>query len=147
MFGNDHADPCDETLGGRVSLARDAKALSMEDAAQRLGVLASSWRAWECDRDVPRANRLTMMAGVLGVSPIWLLTGLGEGPVRRRHDNHPENLSRAIDGISNDIEALNERVRRIAEYLAKELTPVTAERPTGGPGRIAAHSGELRASH
>ena len=62
-----------------------------------------------------------MMAGVLGVSPVWLLTGLGEGPVRPRHDDHPENLSRAIDGISNDIEALNDRVRRIADYLAKEF--------------------------
>ena len=118
MFG-ENTDHCDETLGGRVSIARDAKALSMEDAAERLGVLPSSWRAWECDRDVPRGNRLTMMAGVLGVSPTWLLTGLGGGPLNQSDEGHTENLSRVIRGISNDIEALNERVRRIARYLGE----------------------------
>ena len=84
MFGNDIAPHCDDTLGGRISIAREACGLSAPDAARRLGVLPASWNAWERDRDVPRASRLTMMAGVLGVSPSWLLTGLGHGPVEQR---------------------------------------------------------------
>lgn len=70
----------EDTLGGRISAAREAAGLSMEEAAIRLGVQSDTWRAWECDRDVPRANRLTTMAGVLGVSPSWLLAGFGTGP-------------------------------------------------------------------
>ena len=68
MFSDNAAPHNDDTLGGRISFAREACGLSAEEAAERLGVLATSWSAWECDRDVPRANRLTMMAGVLGVS-------------------------------------------------------------------------------
>ncbi len=73
----------DDTLGGRISLAREAARLTMAQAARRLGVQTSSWNAWECDRASPRSNRLTMMAGLLGVSPSWLLTGVGAGPLER----------------------------------------------------------------
>ena len=83
MFGNDTTPHRDDTLGGRISTAREACGLSATDAARRLGVLPASWNAWERDRDVPRANRLAMMAGVLGVSPSWLLSGLGHGPLEQ----------------------------------------------------------------
>lgn len=112
----------DETLGGRISLARDAKAFSMEHAAERLGVLPSSWRAWECDRDVPRGNRLTTMAGILGVSPSWLLTGLGRGPMRPGIDGHPQDLPQMMRRISKEIEALNERMRQIALHLGDDAS-------------------------
>ena len=55
----------DDTLGGRISLAREAAGLGMAEAASRLGVQKVSWQAWECDRAAPRANRLTTMAGIL----------------------------------------------------------------------------------
>lgn len=120
MFDDNHAPHCDETLGGRMSLARDAKALSIEDAAQRLGVLSASWRAWECDRDAPRANRLTMIAGVLGVSPSWLLTGRGGGPVEERGGRLSGNLRKDIRELSANIDALNRRMREIALHLGNE---------------------------
>ena len=74
----------DDTLGGRISFARDATKLTMAQAARRLGVQTASWNAWECDRAVPRFDRLTMMAGILGVSPSWLLSGIGSGPLERK---------------------------------------------------------------
>ncbi|HEV7437697.1 MAG TPA: helix-turn-helix transcriptional regulator [Pseudorhizobium sp.] len=70
----------DDTLGGRISLARDAAALSVEVTATILGVEDKTWRSWENDRAVPRANRLGMLAGVLKVSVGWLLSGRGKGP-------------------------------------------------------------------
>ncbi len=70
----------DDTLGGRISLARDARDISIEEAAQILGVEPGTWSAWENDRDEPRSNRLDMMAGVLQVSVAWLLNGQGAGP-------------------------------------------------------------------
>lgn len=56
------ADPSADTLGGRVSLACEFTGLSAAQAARRLGVLTSSWSAWECDRAEPMSNRLAMMA-------------------------------------------------------------------------------------
>lgn len=120
MFGSSIAPDCDDTLGGRISIAREACGLSAEDAAERLGVLPASWNAWERDRDVPRANRLAMMAGILGVSPAWLLTGLGAGPSEQRPDNDPAELRRALRQAEEDIEALNRRMRQIASRLEGE---------------------------
>jgi len=67
------------TFGDRLSAARDAADLSQEDLAQQVGVELDSLQAWEDDHREPRANRLSMLAGLLGVSLSWLLTGEGEG--------------------------------------------------------------------
>jgi len=122
MFSDRISPDCEDTLGGRISWAREVKAISPEEAAQMLGVLLSSWNAWECDRDIPRANRLTMMAGLLGVSPSWLLTGLGSGPKEHATDNDVEHLQRAVCQISQDIEALNGRMRELALRLKSRAT-------------------------
>ena len=70
----------DDTIGGRISLARDALDVSAQSMAEVLGVETSTWCDWENDRAAPRANRLAMIAGVLGVGLSWLLTGRGAGP-------------------------------------------------------------------
>jgi transcriptional regulator with XRE-family HTH domain len=72
--------PDTDTLGGRLSRARDAAGLSAAQLARRLGVQSSTLQAWESDRSQPRANRLSMLAGMLNVSPSWLLHGVGTAP-------------------------------------------------------------------
>lgn len=120
MLTENTASQYDDTLGGRISFAREASGLSVEEAAARLGVLSTSWNAWECDRDVPRANRLTMMAGVLGVSPSWLLTGLGPGPLTEEKESRHAALRQDLHQATVDVEALNRRLRTIASRLASE---------------------------
>ncbi len=68
------------TFGDRVAAARDAVGLTDEELARRLGVDLADVRRWEGDLDEPRANRLQMLSGILGVSLAWLLTGTGEEP-------------------------------------------------------------------
>ncbi|MGA1833648.1 helix-turn-helix domain-containing protein [Rhizobium wenxiniae] len=70
----------DDTLGGRISLARDARDISVEEAAQSLGIEPGTWSAWENDRSEPLCDRLEMMASVLQVSVAWLADGRGTGP-------------------------------------------------------------------
>ena len=53
--------------------------LTQKDLARRLGVRTSTVRNWEDDLSEPRANRLSMMAGLLNVSMMWLINGKGEG--------------------------------------------------------------------
>ena len=67
------------TLGDRLAAAREAAGLSQSALATRLGVRQKTLRAWESDLSEPRANRLQMLAAMLGVSLRWLLTGEGEG--------------------------------------------------------------------
>lgn len=73
-FSNDNA-----TFGDRVAAARESLGLTQTEFAKKLGVKLKTVRGWEDDVDEPRANRLSMMAGMLNVSMRWLLTGEGEG--------------------------------------------------------------------
>ena len=62
-------------VGERIRRAREAAGMSVPQLARRLGVEASSVKAWEDgDRD-PRANRLRNLSGLLGVSLAWVLDG------------------------------------------------------------------------
>lgn len=67
------------TLGDRLAAAREAAGLSQDELAERLGVRRKTIRTWENDMAEPRANRIQMLAGMLGVSLRWLLTGEGDG--------------------------------------------------------------------
>ncbi len=66
------------TLGDRITAAREAAGLTQEALAKRLGVKQRTILEWEDDMSEPRANRVSMLAGVLNVSLRWLLTGIGE---------------------------------------------------------------------
>ena len=67
------------TFGDRIAGARSSVGLSQEDLANRLGVKLKTLQDWENDLSEPRANRLSMLSGLLNVSISWLLTGEGEG--------------------------------------------------------------------
>lgn len=67
------------TFGDRVAAAREAAGMNQGQLARRLGVKKSTLTGWEQDLSEPRANKLSMMAGLLNVSMSWLLTGEGEG--------------------------------------------------------------------
>lgn len=67
------------TLGERISVAREHSGLSEDQLAARLAVQRQTLDDWEGDGAEPRANKLAMLAGILGVSPAWLLSGAGEG--------------------------------------------------------------------
>jgi len=70
-----------DTLGGRLSRGREAKGFSLQQLAKLVGVEVRTLKAWETDRNVPRSNRLAMLAGALGVSVSWLLYGRGASPI------------------------------------------------------------------
>ena len=67
------------TFGDRVAGAREAAGLSQSQLARYLGVRKATLAGWEDDMSEPRANKLSMMAGLLNVSITWLLTGEGDG--------------------------------------------------------------------
>ena len=67
-----------ENLGARIQEARKAMGLSVRQLATRMSVKPSSVEKWEQGQTQPRANKLLMLAGVLGVPVLWLLDGEGE---------------------------------------------------------------------
>ena len=67
------------TFGDRVEAARSAAGMTQGQLAKRLGIKLGTLRSWEEDISEPRANKLQMLAGLLGVSLTWLLSGEGDG--------------------------------------------------------------------
>ena len=100
----------EDTLGGRIGRARVAADMSLKKAARRLGVKPSTWQAWESDRIEPRSNRLAMLAGLLGVSPTWLLVGRGQGP--------DETMRAELDVLVNEISRINGTLQQSQSDLA-----------------------------
>ena len=71
--------PDKATFGDRLAAARENSNLSQNDLAKRLGVKNSTIKSWENDNSEPRANRLSMLAGLLNVSITWLISAEGSG--------------------------------------------------------------------
>ena len=73
-------DPEATTFGDRVAGARESAGMTQAQLARRLGVKLNTLKGWENDISEPRANKLSMMSGLLNVSLLWLLSGQGEQP-------------------------------------------------------------------
>ncbi|MBB5538030.1 helix-turn-helix domain-containing protein [Rhizobium giardinii] len=105
-----------DTLGGRIWRARDAMNLSVQELADRLGVRSDTISAWERDRSEPRTSRLFTLAGVLGVSPAWLIAGIGEAP--------KDDLSNSVAGQLRDQLA---QVKKLHEQTGKAISALEME--------------------
>ena len=73
-------DPEATTFGDRLAGAREQAGMTQEALAKRLGVKLKTLQAWENDLSEPRANKLSMMSGMLNVSLLWILSGEGQSP-------------------------------------------------------------------
>lgn len=121
---DDYSDAA-ATFGDRLALAREAQGMSQAELARRLGVRLQTLRNWEDDRSEPRANRLQMLAGVLGVSMIWLLTGEGEGGPSLA-SREPGRISAELSAVLGELRELrlantgaNDRLARLERRLRR----------------------------
>lgn len=88
-----------DTLGGRLWRARDALGLSIEIIAARLGLPEETVTGWERDRSEPDSRALPMLAGLLAVSPAWLVAGIGTAPAVPADDSPVEQLMHQLSEV------------------------------------------------
>lgn len=118
---NDWYGPDSATFGDRLAGAREAAGMTQAQMARRLGVKKTTIAAWENDLSEPRANRLSMMAGMVNVSIMWLLTGEGEGmdaPVEAE-EGAPElaDVVAELRSIRGEMRASAERAAKLEKRL------------------------------
>jgi len=112
-----------ESLGGRIVRAREAARLSTAQLARRSGVLTETLQAWESNRLVPRTNQLVKLAGMLNVSPTWLLSELGESPSDELHETEIQKLQETLSqlrgtllGVVSGLERIEKRLEQYESY-------------------------------
>ena len=128
-MADDHADdwygPDSATFGDRLAAAREHSGMTSAEFAKRLGVKKSTMAAWEQDLSEPRANRLSMMAGLLNVSIPWLLTGEGDGldgPVEEVDlPSDINELLLEIRDIKGQVARTSDRLGRLEKTLRAKL--------------------------
>jgi transcriptional regulator with XRE-family HTH domain len=115
----------DETLGGRIVYARELQDLTTAQLARRIGVKTETLQGWESDRSEPRSNRLLTLAGMLNVSPTWLLTGAGESPIDALNETEMMHLRATIDRMHQQVltvaEELEQLKSRLESYQSNEV--------------------------
>ena len=117
-------DPDMDTVGGRISRAREASGLSAKELAWRLGVRMAAVNAWESDRSLPSSHRLANLAGLLQVSLSWLLHGVGIGP----SDDFAAETSQEMTLQLNQLRLLHVETGLLIEKLKGEFDRIASAR-------------------
>ena len=113
------------TFGDRLTAAREATGMSQDALAKRLGVKKSTMRNWEDDLSEPRANNVSMLAGLLNVSIMWLINGEGEGVENPDDEPLPSDIGDVILEIREmkaDLHAKAEQLARLEKRLRRMLS-------------------------
>lgn len=128
----DWYSPDAATFGDRVAAAREMADMTQAQLARRLGVRVATLRAWEDDLSEPRANRLSIMAGLLNVSMMWLINGQGEGldaPLEETSlPASAHDILNEIRDLRSDMMARVEQLARLEKKLRSALKEEAHER-------------------
>ena len=116
------------TMGGRIKAGRLERGYSVRQLAARLGVKPATVGNWESGRSEPRANKLPVICGLLGVSLMWMLQGADE----------PGEAD--LSGARSETAAVHRKLER-ATALQRELAALLNE----ATGDIAQLQSELAA--
>lgn len=106
-----------DTVGGRIVRAREAAGLSTAQLARRAGVLTDTLQSWETDRLMPRTNQLVTLAGILNVSPTWLLLERGESPSDEVSESELESLQKSLSHLRGSLLSVISGLERIERRL------------------------------
>jgi transcriptional regulator with XRE-family HTH domain len=109
-------DPQATTFGDRVAGAREQAGMNQSELAKRLGVKLETLKAWEDDHTEPRANKLSMMAGLLNVSLLWLISGEGDAP---RAPDDENALTPEITDMLTEFRSLRAQLLQTTERLGQ----------------------------
>jgi len=105
------------TLGERITEARELKGYTLVQAARRAAVATGTFKNWENGLTSPRANKLQMLAGVLGVSLFWLIEGDNNHDPIEYRSTRLDRLEQKMKRLGN----LQQEILELSEDIASEI--------------------------
>ena len=105
-----------DTLGARISKAREQSGLNLTTAAKLAGIKRDTLKSWEIDASEPRVAKLNMLAGIFGVSVTYFLADEGhKGELEGDTASKEEILHR----LQQQFGELQESQRQLGDMLDK----------------------------
>ena len=104
------------TFGDRLAGAREASGMTQVQLAKNLGVKITTLKNWENDISEPRANKLSMLAGLLNVSVMWLLNGEGVGV---DHPEAPKFFNRELSDVLTELSEVQAILKSSSDRLGE----------------------------
>lgn len=112
-----------DTLGGRISKAREQAGLTLKTAAELAGVRRATLKSWETDASEPRINKLNTLAGIFGVSVTYFMAGEGHKGEMPTASYSKEELLASVHAQLADLQAsqnqIAEMIDRVNHLLSK----------------------------
>lgn len=112
-----------ESLADRIQQARATAQLSVMEVSRLMAVKPETYKHWESGSSEPRINKLTTLAGVLAVSPGWLLSGEDEQLSTLSNDQQVALFRSRIEQLN----AMQTRVQVMLDELTCDLDDFTGE--------------------
>lgn len=113
---------------------------SQQALAEAVGVVWQTVQQWEDEGGTaPNRNRIKKVAEVLGTTPEWLLTGVGEASVQGEKESSSERQSSSLQWVSDDEAALLSEYRRLTESGKNSLLVMARALPSAESAAILDH--------
>ena len=113
----DQLPDSDKEIGSRIARARAENGMTRDELGSQLGVRPATIRRWESGQATPRPNRMSTIAGILGVSVSWLLIGHGESPTAdgelARIKGDLARVRRGLTDTLAEVDAMSARIDAI----------------------------------
>lgn len=105
------------TIGERIKKIRKAKNMTQQKFADDLGLKQNTIATYEMNKTIPSERTLSDICEKFGVDPVWLRTGVGDGPFLpvSVEDIITERLSQAISGASTSRDRLIRALARLPD--------------------------------
>ena len=110
----------DNRIGDRIKEARELKGLTLSKVARNAGVTTKTMSNWEANQSQPRANKLQVLSGVLGVPLIWLLEGNQKFDPSLAWSSRIEKIERMMQKLNT----LQLEVKNLSDEIAMEIAAV-----------------------
>lgn len=112
-----------DTLGARISKAREQSGMSLSTVAKLAGIKRDTLKSWEVDASEPRASKVNMLAGILGVSVTYFLADEGHKGELESDVASTEQMLSALQEQFRDLQESQQQIRieldKIGQTLAK----------------------------
>ena len=112
-----------DTLGARISKAREQSGMSLTTVAKLAGIKRDTLKSWEGDASEPRASKVNMLAGILGVSVTYFLADEGHKGELGSDVASTEEMLSALQEQFRDLQESQQQIRieldKIGQTLAK----------------------------